>query len=217
MRGVGEPIWSGRSPAQLVEAQRHESLLNVAFQGSGDWALLCPYDVSALPEAVITEARRSHPVLRSQGMEVASETSDPETMADAHLTAPLPEPAVRPHRLEFGLRELQAVRQLVEAVASEAGMGRDRAWDLVLAAGEVATNSVVHGGGTGVLMVWVEAGGVVCEIRDRGRVSDPLVGRERPGLETGGRGVWMVNQLCDLVQIRVFATGTAVRLHMAVA
>jgi prepilin-type processing-associated H-X9-DG protein len=31
LRGAGEPIWPERRPAELVECQRHESLLNVAF------------------------------------------------------------------------------------------------------------------------------------------------------------------------------------------
>ncbi len=42
--GSAKPIWSGRSAAELVECQRHETLLNVAFADSGTWKLLCPYD-----------------------------------------------------------------------------------------------------------------------------------------------------------------------------
>ena len=42
---------------------------------------------------------------------------------------------------------------------------------------------------------------------------DPLAGRERPaGLGDAGRGLWIVNQLCDLVQVR----GGVVRLHVGV-
>lgn len=216
LRGVGEPIWAGRTAAEIVEAQRHEALVNVAFADAGDWTLLCPYDVSALPESVIEEARRSHPHLRRHDTDFASAASEPEMMADAHLDAPLAQPTGFCHELEFGRRHLHAVRQLVETTATDAGMGRDRAMDLVLATCEVSTNSVVHGGGTGILRVWVESGTVLCEVRDRGRIDDPLVGRELPGLEIGGRGVWMVNQLCDLVQIRVFPAGTVVRLHMAI-
>jgi hypothetical protein len=37
-----------------------------------------------------------------------------------------------------------------------------------------------------------------------------------PG-ELDGRGLWLANQLCDLVQIRSGAGGTRVRLQMAVA
>ncbi|MEA2685742.1 MAG: hypothetical protein QOE93_937 [Actinomycetota bacterium] len=32
-----------------------------------------------------------------------------------------------------------------------------------------------------------------------------------------GRGLWMANQLCDLVQLRTFASGTVVRLHMTLS
>ena len=45
LRGIGEPIWKGRGPAELVESQRHEALLNVAFAGGqmvcGDDCLAC--------------------------------------------------------------------------------------------------------------------------------------------------------------------------------
>ncbi len=218
VRGVGEPIWAGRSPAELVEAQRHEALLNVAFVGSGSWRLLCPYDTSALPEEVIEEARHSHPQLRSDGQLYASSESHPEQMAGAHLDSPLPEPTVPFHELTFTFGELRPARQLVESIASRVRMGVNRAHDFALAVGEVSTNSVLHGGGGGVLRVWVDDGSVICEIRDQGQISDPLVGRTLPDRDSDGqRGLWMVNQLCDLVQIRVFPSGTVVRIHMAVA
>jgi hypothetical protein len=31
LRGIGEPIWAERSPEELVECERHEALLNLAF------------------------------------------------------------------------------------------------------------------------------------------------------------------------------------------
>jgi anti-sigma regulatory factor (Ser/Thr protein kinase) len=41
------------------------------------------------------------------------------------------------------------------------------------------------------------------------------VGRARPTFDQeSGRGLWMVNQLCDLVQIRSSPADTVVRLHM---
>jgi hypothetical protein len=46
-------------------------------------------------------------------------------------------------------------------------------------------------------------------------IDDPLAGRERPaGLHDGGRGLWMVNHLCDLVQVRSSPAGTVVRLRL---
>jgi hypothetical protein len=32
----------------------------------------------------------------------------------------------------------------------------------------------------------------------------------------GGRGLWIVNHLCDLVQLRSSPAGNVVRLHMAI-
>jgi hypothetical protein len=56
----------------------------------------------------------------------------------------------------------------------------------------------------------------VCEVTDPGHITGPLLlGREHPTLDRpGGRGLWLVNQLCDLVQIRTSPAGTTVRLHM---
>jgi hypothetical protein len=55
----------------------------------------------------------------------------------------------------------------------------------------------------------------VCEVRDAGRIEDPMVGRERTPLDRDGRrGLWMVNRLCDLVQLRSFPSGAVVRLHV---
>src|SRR5919204_4086588 len=49
LRGIGEPIWPERTPAELVECERHESLLNLAFDDGADFWLLCPYDMEAMP------------------------------------------------------------------------------------------------------------------------------------------------------------------------
>ena len=58
-------------------------------------------------------------------------------------------------------------------------------------------------------------GGAVCEVQDKGWIRQPLVGRARPGIERkSGRGLWIVNQLCDLVQLRSSPAGTVARLHM---
>lgn len=212
LRGIGEPIHPARSAAELVECQRHESLLNLAFEKSGPFRLLCPYDTTALGPDVIAEARRSHPILVE---------GDDETKSDDYrgvgqvLEGPLPEPGHRPAELEFGPGALGSIRALVSYHAAAAGMSAVRTADLVLAVNEVATNSLRHGGGHGALRVWQDGERLVCEVRDRGRIEQPLIGRERPPAERdGGRGLWMVNQLCDLVQIRSSSDGTVVRMHV---
>jgi anti-sigma regulatory factor (Ser/Thr protein kinase) len=103
----------------------------------------------------------------------------------------------------------------VSRQATAAGLDPARTADLVLAVDEVATNSLPHGGGRGTLRIWREDGTLVCEVRDAGRLQNPMAGRERPTPERdGGRGLWMVNQLCDLVQLRSFPDGAAVRVHV---
>ncbi len=96
------------------------------------------------------------------------------------------------------------------------GLSVERTRDLMLSVTEVASNSIRHGGGQGTLRVWVEDGALVCEFRDAGVISDPMVGRVRPAVnQIGGCGLWFVHQLCDLVEIRSGpGEGTRVRLHV---
>jgi anti-sigma regulatory factor (Ser/Thr protein kinase) len=215
LRGIGEPIWNGRSPAELVECQRHESLLNLAFTGGPPWRLLCPYDTDALEDAVIDEALRSHPGILEGGARRQSESCRDLGEIARPFDSPLPEPLSKPDELAFAAGSLAPVRHLVQHRADDAGLSRGRTAELVMAVNEVATNSVRHGGGQGVLRVWQEDETLVCEIRDRGRIGEPMVGRRqpRPGRQ-GGRGLWIANQLCELVQVRSFEDGSVVRLFM---
>lgn len=214
-RGIGEPIWPGRSAAELVECQLHESLLNLAFAAAPAWRLLCPYDVDALDESVVEEARRSHPVVLEDGVRHASASYRGLDAIAAPFDEPLPGAPASADELTFAADSLGAVRQLVYRTAAEAGLGTARAHDLVLAVSEVAANSVRHGGGAGLLRIWEEPEAIVCDVRDAGHIRDPLVGRERPALDQQNRrGLWIANQLCELVQVRSFDTGTVVRLHM---
>jgi anti-sigma regulatory factor (Ser/Thr protein kinase) len=66
--------------------------------------------------------------------------------------------------------------------------------------------------------MWADADTFVCEVADGGNIADPLAGRSRPSKRReSGRGLWMVNHLCDLVQVRSTKAGNVVRLHMSLA
>ena len=91
IRGIGEPIWPGRSPAALAECQRHEELINVAFSDPV-FSLLCPYDTDTLDRAVIDEARRSHPFVREAGVSSASPSFPGAAALSAPYDDPLPDP-----------------------------------------------------------------------------------------------------------------------------
>lgn len=215
MRGIGEPISTRRSPAALVECQRHESLLNVAFDGAPAWWLLCPYDTETLDADVIDEARRSHPfVWQGDDHRMSRACRDLATMA-APVAAPLREPEAPCRTFSFeGLSSLPLVRSFVADVAVTGGLGTVHTVELVGAVHELAANSVRHGGGEGILRAWIDGDAVICEVRDRGYLDHPLAGRESPAVDSeGGRGLWLANQFCDLMQIRSSDAGTVVRLH----
>jgi anti-sigma regulatory factor (Ser/Thr protein kinase) len=215
--GIGEPVWPGRSDAELIECRRHESLLNLAFDDGPPWRLLCPYDVRALPDDVLADARHNHPHVSAGGVsERCSEYLEPPTVLA--WDGALPAPAAEPAELVFTREDLALVRLFVSERAARAGFSRDRWSDLVLAVNELATNSMRHGGGRGLLSVWQENGNFLCEVSDRGHIADPLAGRERaPDVRGGGRGLWLVNHLCDLVQVRSSQGGNTIRLHMSLS
>ena len=216
VRGVGEPIWPGRSEAELAECRRHESLLNLAFADGRSWWLVCPYDTEALDPAVVEEARRTHPFVCEDG--VGRESVDYYGLGA--IARPFDERLSHPpddvSELGFRRGPLAPLRRFVARHAADLGAAR-RA-DFVLAVHEVVSNSIRHGGGKGTLHVWRDDHALVCEVRDGGCIDDPLVGRERPAFgRAGGRGLWLANQLCDLVQVRSFPGGSVVRLHMRLA
>jgi anti-sigma regulatory factor (Ser/Thr protein kinase) len=215
LRGIGEPIDAQRSAAELVECHRHEALLNLAFADTPAFWLVCPYDTEALAPDVVAGARRTHPAVVDEGVAGQSTLFDGLEAVAEPLADPLPDPPAAAAEYEVRLDALAAVRRLVGRFAEQVGLGGDRTDDLLLAVNEIATNSVRHGGGRGRLLFWQEPGMLLCEVRDEGRITAPLVGRERPGLgQVGGYGLWVANQVCDLVQVRAYADGGVVRLHM---
>ncbi len=219
MRGVGEPIWPGRAAAQLAECHWHEALINRAFAGLQGFWLICPYDIAALDPNVVIEARYTHPVV-TDGMTVdpyPAEAARREfVVPTAPLASPLPHPDGVVTEVPFDAGTLDKVRAMVAARGAQAGLLPSRLDDLILAVSEVATNSIMHGGGRGLARLWVDGDDVVCEVSDRGVIRDPLVDRQSPGTNPSEpRGLWTANQLCDLVQVRSSrGTGSVVRLHV---
>lgn len=130
------------------------------------------------------------------------------------LSGELSAPRAPVSELTFDGGDLGAIRAALSRWAAREGLDADRTHELVLAVNELATNSVSHGGGTGTLALWREGDTLMCDVRDGGRIRDPTVGSTRPGPdETGGRGLWLANQLCDAVEIRSGPRETVVRVH----
>jgi anti-sigma regulatory factor (Ser/Thr protein kinase) len=195
LRGLGEAAYAGRSATEYDEVLLHEALTDIAFADDRPFQLLCCYEASV-------------------GIDPTSTHSGADALAEKTFRTPLSDVPDRGERWEFGLADLGNVRSWVNAQASSYGVLRDRLDDLALALHEICTNSIRFGGGRGTLSVWVANGALICDVADQGRIDDLLVGRVLPPLDgLGGRGVWLANQLCDLVQLRSGDDFTQVRLH----
>jgi anti-sigma regulatory factor (Ser/Thr protein kinase) len=195
VRGLCEAAYPGRSAEAYDEVLLHEALSDIAFAPDRSFRLCCAYEASV-------------------GIDPTATHFGGEALADKTFRTPLSDVPDRAERWEFGPDELGQVRQWVGGQASSHGVSRDRLEDLSLALHEICTNSIRFGGGRGALAVWIADGSLICNVTDRGRIDDLLVGRVLPPLDgLGGRGVWLANQLCDLVQLRSGDDVTQVRLY----
>lgn len=213
LRGVGEPAWHGRRDVELVECQLHELLLNRAFDDGPAWRLLCPYDQAQLPRSVCDLALEAHPIRATSVDRGGSDRYVPGGELAA-FAAPLAPPREGVLRGVFrGAHDIPATRHTVAAYARACGLPEERVEVLELAASELATNSIRHGGGSGTVAMWMHEGATVVEFSDAGHLTDPLTGRLSPSFDQkGGRGLFLVHQLCDLVQLRSSPSGTTVRV-----
>ncbi|MYS20763.1 Anti-sigma regulatory factor (Ser/Thr protein kinase) [Streptomyces sp. DvalAA-14] len=211
VRGINEAAWSGRTAAESAELRYHEWLLNRAFTGSPAWWLLCPYDTTTLDPEILRAGQRCHPLVLNAGEHTPSDVFSDEP----YPHEPLGLPCDPFDELTYSSGGLAAVREKVAACAGANGLDGARLRELQVAATECAVNSIKYGGGGGTLRTWVEDATLICEFHDDGHLDDPLAGRRRPTVDQlGGRGLWLVHQLCDLVQIRTGpAAGTTIRLH----
>ncbi|HEV2374443.1 MAG TPA: sensor histidine kinase [Streptosporangiaceae bacterium] len=213
-RFVGEPIWPGRRDTEVQEATRHEALINSAL-ADVPTTILCPYDAGHLSSAVLESARHTHPNLLDGGQHQPSPSYRAADVAAAIGEQRLPGPPATAEALVFGETDLATLRKHAEYHARQAGLSAGRSQDFALAVNEAATNTVVHTKAAGTCRFWHTAASVTCDITDTGRITDPLAGRRPPpGHAAHGLGLWVINQVCDLTELRSGDWGTTVRMHM---
>jgi anti-sigma regulatory factor (Ser/Thr protein kinase) len=207
VRGIGDLVHPGQLAAVASEAQMHEMLLNTPVTDDWNMWLTCPYDRELMVgDDYADEVAACHPARRT----------DMSNLVAKKFGSELPK---RPHDAEtfpVEVSELGSLRAIVRTAATMTGLTDDRADEFVYAVNEVISNSFRHGDGKAEVALWAEGDSLVCEVQDGGRIVDPLTGRIPPSLtRSSGRGLWMVNHLCDLVQVRSPESGTYVRMFVA--
>ena len=208
VRCVQEVAWPGRPPGDRAETLRQEALINQVF-ARVPATILCAYDLRAT-DGVLDDVERVHPSLIRSGQPQLSRCFDGTGGGDLPLSRP-PAAAIV-HRFR---KDQARVRRAAEGYARDSGLGEDRVQDVVLAIGELAGNTLKHTTAPGTLTMWTAAGELLMQIDDSGHILGTLPGArlERPGL-AGSQGLWLVYQLCDLVDIRSGPGGTSVRIHI---
>jgi anti-sigma regulatory factor (Ser/Thr protein kinase) len=210
-----EAAWPSRPDDELWEVIRYEALLNLAL--GTEVRVMCPY-YTGLPPEVISCAQVTHPLTAADGRLRPSpgyQHQPAPSIVPPACDQPLPPPPGGARVISFWY-DLAAARGMVSAEARAAGLSPSRANDLLLAVGELTANTLAHTSGPGALTLWATPDAVICQVSDGGHITDPLAGQLRPGpaQEGGGRGLWVVHQVCDLVQIRSSPAGTTIRVHM---
>ncbi|MBA3530097.1 MAG: MEDS domain-containing protein, partial [Propionibacteriaceae bacterium] len=154
VRGIGEPIWFGRRPEEIIEGQLHEALLNVAVEPDTPFWLMCPYDVGQLDASVIEEAYRSHPAIVYVEQYRGSTLYGGRNHVDTVFGSELPPLSGTSIDRYFGPDDLRGISSFVAIRSYAAGMRADKAADLAVAVQELASSSIHRGASGGVIRLW---------------------------------------------------------------
>lgn len=215
VRFVGELLWPGRSAAEYAACVQHEGLVNQAFAGRCA-GMLCLYDAAGLTAAALADVATTHPVIIDATGRRASDRFAPDD-AVAAGNVPLAEP---PGAEAFTVDQpdMTVLRHRCAEFATSHGLTADRARDLALALTELACNSIEHARSSATVLLATRDSRVVCQVRDAGYLTDPLVGR-RPAApeQLRGRGLLLVHQLADLVRVHTAPGGTTVEVQFETA
>ncbi|SNY71866.1 ATP-binding protein [Paractinoplanes atraurantiacus] len=124
------------------------------------------------------------------------------------------EPATAPYEASYDEPgDLAPLRDFVRLHATALGLPGSRADLLTLAVSELATNTLQHTEGGGRVRLWAADGRVYCDVIDGGPVR--AFGRGMPAADAlRGRGLAIVERICDEVGVEAGAEGTRVRLAL---
>ena len=113
---------------------------------------------------------------------------------------------------------LYALRAAVAAHAAEAGLSRQRVYDVAAAAHELAANAVRHGAGHGRLRLWADGSSLHCQVSDDGP-ADQDETRPDPAAwqREHAHGLWIIDQVADAATLDHDPCGTTVTATFTVS
>jgi AcrR family transcriptional regulator len=198
IRLVGEVPFAGDDDARWA---RYESLFNRAFSQHAAW-VVCPYDARRLPDKVLADARRTHPVV-STGL---GRAPSPEHFSGHELGASL-SPGVDRAGASIGAATTVAagsdpadLRRAVTWPARAAGIQGAALEDLILSISEIARAFA-----TATIRTGRAGGEWFCEVAGTGRAPGGLP------FDENGLGIVIARLICDSVEID-YTDGLLVRL-----
>ncbi|WP_410813650.1 ATP-binding protein [Micromonospora sp. 067-2] len=109
--------------------------------------------------------------------------------------------------------DLRELRGFVSTQALAQGLAPHRVELLALAVSELATNTLQHTTGGGQVRLWAEADQLFCDVVDQGPAR--TFGRDMPAADAvRGRGLAIVERICDEVAVLSRPEGTVVRIRL---
>ncbi|MFF5225189.1 anti-sigma factor RsbA family regulatory protein [Dactylosporangium sp. NPDC000521] len=193
---------------------RYEAAVNVAYDDYPIWGL-CPYDTRTTPAHVLHDVRRTHPyVATATGDHPNPAFTDPVTVLAEPRTG-WRDPLERQQPLMYLTDPSPGqARAAVNAVADVARLRLDDLGGLEVAVSEAVTNAGLHGAGPMDVRIWAAGGRMVVAVRDVGPgPADPFAGlMPVADRSSGGRGLWLMHQLCAYVSLQREADGFTIRL-----
>jgi serine/threonine-protein kinase RsbW len=107
--------------------------------------------------------------------------------------------------------DLPTVRAFIAEQARALGLAAARINLLTVAVSELTTNTLQHTDGGGHIRIWADNGQLICDVVDGG--GPRRFGRAMPSADAvRGRGLAIVERICDSVDTAAVPGGTLVRI-----
>lgn len=215
VRIIGEVPHPGTGTAWEPWA-RYEAAINHALSGFPLWGL-CVYDTRFTPAEVLTDVKRTHPMLATPdgGHVTNADYTDPATFLSGYEPRYIDPLERSAPAVELLSPTPEAARKATAAEGGRSGLTAEEVEGLVMAVSESVSNGIRHGKPPVEFRLWAAPGRMVATVTDQGEgPNHPFAGllpaRQNPA--EGGLGLWIAHQVCEQVTMHRTETGFTIRL-----